>query len=186
MAVVKTNYVKQNGREKANTKATIRYIQNRPGQDKERLSRVLFGNDGMMERKDAYRMVDEAPPGSVFWRIMFSPDPNGEDEPRDLNLPEAAEKMIMLTFGVRLHKQVQWVAAVHADHRPHRHVHIVAIVPGKLSRHDFAALPQVLRYEATQACLEQRRELDLTRDLTQEPEMQQGKEGPEWERERLK
>lgn len=186
MAVVKTNYVKQDGQEKINAKATIRYVQNRPGRDKERMSRVLFGNDGMMERKDAYRMVDEAPPGSVFWRIVFSPDPNSEDKLKDLDLPEAAEKMIMLTFGARLQKQVQWVAAVHADHRPHRHVHIVAIVPERLSRHDFSALPQVLRYEATQACLEQRRELDLLPGLTREPQQQRGEEGPEWERERLK
>ena len=46
----------------------------------------------------------------------------------------------MQTLEDRLQKQVQWVAAEHDDHAPHRHVHIVAVVAGRLHVQDFQAL----------------------------------------------
>src|SRR6266700_5333005 len=163
MAVVKNNYVKRGVQEKANAKATIRYIQNRTGQDKAKTSRSLFGWDGAMGRYDAYRMIDEAEKGSVFYRFMLSPDPKQEDTKQDLALREVTEKM-MLRLEEHIKRQVQWVGAIHADHAPHRHVHIVAVVPGRLQKQEFEALPHVLRSAATEAALEQRQELDLARE----------------------
>src|SRR5438128_2184431 len=110
MAIVKNNYVKRGIQERANAKATIRYIQNRPGKDKTKTSRTLFGWDGVMGRYDAYRMIDEAEKGSVFYRFMISPDPKQEDSKRDLSLREVTEKT-MLSLEEHMHKQVQWVAA---------------------------------------------------------------------------
>ena len=43
MAVVKANYVKQVRASGNGQKANIRYIQERPGRDKEKLTRTLFG-----------------------------------------------------------------------------------------------------------------------------------------------
>jgi hypothetical protein len=163
MAIVKNNYVKRGGRERANAKATIRYIQNRPRLDKTKTSRTLFGRDGAMDRTEAYRMIDEAEKGSIFFRLIISPDPAKEDSLRDLRLREVTEQT-MLSFEERMKKQVQWVAAEHDDHAPHRHVHIMAIISSKLSRQDFQALPGVLRTAATEACLEQRQELDRARE----------------------
>ena len=177
MAIVKNNYVKQNGREKANIKATIRYIQNRPGQDKAKTSRTLFGWDGLMERKDAYRMIDETEKGSVFWRFIISPDPATEDKMRDLQMREITEKT-MSSLETHIKREVQWVAAIHADHSPNRHVHIVAVLPGRISREAFTALPSALRDAATEACAEQRR----TRDLLLEKQTRE-READEWERE---
>ena len=159
MAIVKNNYVKRGIREKANAKATIRYIQNRRGVDNTKTSRSLFGWDGVMGRYEAYRMIDEAEKGSVFYRIIISPDPETEDTKRDLHLRNVTENM-MHALEDHIHQQVSWVGAIHADHAPHRHVHIVAIVPGRLERQEFQALPRVLRSAATQAALEQRQELD--------------------------
>ena len=56
-------------------KASIRYIQHRQGMEGERVSRTLFGSDGFMGRHEAYRMIDEAEKGSVFFRFVISPDP---------------------------------------------------------------------------------------------------------------
>jgi hypothetical protein len=176
MAIVKNNYVKQDGREKQSAKRTIRYIQHRSGKDGAHTSRTLFGNDGIMGRHQAYRMIDEAGKGSIFFRFVLSPDPKQEDKKRDLHMREVTEKT-MLRFEERMNKQVQWVAAVHADHTEIRHVHIVAVVAGRLQRQDFQALPQVLRGAATEACMEQRRELDLVRE-----QQTQEREGEEWER----
>jgi hypothetical protein len=176
MAIVKNNYVKQNGREKPNAKATIRYIQNRPGQDKTKTSRTLFSRDGAIERYEVYRLIDDAEKGSVFFRFIISPDPNSEDTNRDLQLRNVTEQT-MLSFEDHIKQQVQWVAAVHADHSPYRHVHIMAVVPSRLQRAEFQALPQVLRSAATRACQEQRQELDLT----QEHQMKEREEAA-WER----
>jgi|GEM_PF-1533014 len=260
MAIVKNNYIKQDGREKAKAKATIRYIQHRPGKtagnhmthathahccelaeisnpeqlwyyqtyhnldckvyapeywlhyytgrgwpspdktrqkntvvntpeatgdskagsipgkERARVPRTLFGRDGALERYEAYRMIDEAEKGSVFFRFIISPDRNTEDTNRDLRLRDVTAHT-MLRFEEHIKQQVQWVGAVHADHSPLRHVHIVAVVPARLERQEFQALPQVVRLAATTACLEQRQELDLTR----EHHAQAGEEAA-WER----
>ncbi len=166
MAIVKATYTKQ----RSGAKASIRYIEHRPGKDGEKITRTLFGSDGAMGRYQANRMIDEAEKGSIFFRIVISPDPTREDTKQDLHLREVTEKT-MQTLEERVQKQVQWVAAEHNDHAPHRHVHIVAVVPGRLQVQDF----QVLRNEATAACLEQRHERDLARD-------QKEREEAQWER----
>src|SRR6266702_7068769 len=167
MTIVKATYTKQ----RKGAKASIRYISNRPGKDNIKTTRPLFGSDGLMGRYQAYRMIDEAEKGSVFFRIVISPDPKQEDSGRDLYLREITEKT-MLSLEDRLQKQVQWVATEHNDHAPHRHVHVVAVVKGKLQAQDFLALRQT----ATEACLQQRHERDLLKEIAQ------GREEAEWER----
>jgi hypothetical protein len=176
MAIVKNNYVKPNGHEKAKAKATIRYIQNRPGQDNTKTSRTLFSSDGPIARHEAYRMIDEAEQGSVVFRFVISPDGKTEDTNRDLRLRDVTERT-MLSFEDHIKQQVQWVGAVHADHTPLRHVHIVAVVPARMQREEFQSLPKVLRLAATNACIEQRQERDLT--LAQHT---QEREEASWER----
>jgi hypothetical protein len=73
MAVLKANYVKKGETEKARAKATIKYIQHRPGKDHERKARTLFGSDGPMGRWQAYRMIDEAPKGRFFYWVIINP-----------------------------------------------------------------------------------------------------------------
>lgn len=161
MAVMKATYTKS----RAGAKATIRYIEQRPGKDGRKITRELFGTDGVMERRQAYRMIDESQKGAVFFRLVISPDPNREDTRKDLNLWEITEQT-MQTLERRLKQEVQWAAAEHDDHAPHRHVHVVAVVKGRLHPRDF----QALRETATQAALFQRKERDLARG--QEPRQQ--------------
>src|SRR5438270_13310253 len=113
MAIVKATYTKQ----KDGAKASLRYIQHRPGKDGAKINRTLFGSDGAMGRYEAYRMIDEAEKGSIFFRFVMSPDARTEDTKRDLHLREVTEKT-MLSLEERLNKPVAWVAAVHADHAP--------------------------------------------------------------------
>src|SRR5712691_11075997 len=172
VAIVKANYTKKAGA----AKASIRYIEHRPGKDGERISRALFGSEGRMGRDEAYSLVDEAKEGSVFFRFVISPDPAREDTERDLSLRDVTERT-MQTLEQRLGKQVSWVAAVHDDHAPHRHVHVVAVVDGRLQKHDFPALTQA----ATQASLEQRQELDVARE---HKEREREQKEAQWERHR--
>ncbi len=167
MAIVKATYTKQ----RKAAKASIRYISNRPGRDNKKISRPLFGIDGLMGRYQAYSMIDEAEKGSVFFRFVISPDPKQEDTKRDLHLREVTEKTMQM-LEERIHKPVSWVATEHDDHAPHRHVHVVAVVKGKLQSQDFLALRQT----ATEACLQQRQERDYSKEI------HKGREEAEWER----
>ena len=168
MAIVKATYTKSSG----GAKASIRYIEHRPGKDNAKINRILFGMDGAMGRWQAYAMIDEAEKGSLFFRFVISPDPKQEDTERDLFLREITEKT-MLSLEERIQREVQWVAATHDDHAPHRHVHIVAVVPGRLQVQDF----QHMRQTATEAALAQRHERDLAREM-----MEREREEVQWER----
>jgi hypothetical protein len=59
----------------------------------------------------------------------------------------------------RIKYSVTFAAAIHADHTPIRHVHVIAVVKGRVYQPDTLALIQ----EATEASLEQRIQLDLVR-----------------------
>jgi hypothetical protein len=158
MAIVKANYVKRDRKQHARAKATIKYMRHRPGKEGKRTQRTLFGSDGVMDRPEAYTLIDDAEKGSIFFRFIMNPDPEREDNRHDLDL-RALTEQTMSTLMEKFQKRQQivpWVAAVHADHTPQRHVHILAVVPGRLTVQDF----DQMRDTATTASLEQRKELD--------------------------
>jgi hypothetical protein len=67
---------------------------------------------------------------------------------------------------------VAWVAAIHDDHTDKNHVHALAAVSRRLDTPELNRIREV----TTQACLEQRKELD--RSLSRQA---REKEGEEWE-----
>jgi hypothetical protein len=160
MAIVKANYVKKGEGERASAKATIKYIQHRPGKDKERIARALFGIDGSMGRWQAYGMIDDALKGRYFYRFVVSPDPATEDNKRDLPLREIFDST-MQALEERLQQHIQWVAAIHDDHTDKRHIHALAIVKGRLKRED---LEELIKSATTEAQL-QREARDLMREV---------------------
>ena len=155
MAIVKATYTKS----PEAAKATIRYIAHRPGREQEPGRRVLWTADGVVRRSAAYQLIDQAPTGSTFFRFAISPDPAREDSGRDLYLRDVTEAT-MGELEERIGKPVVWVAATHADHAPHRHTHVVAVVQGRLNTQDLRALTS----RATTECREQRLELDAVRE----------------------
>src|SRR6266566_6014686 len=110
MAIVKATYTRKGG----NAKASVRYIENRPGRDGTKLQRTLFNADGKVERGDAYAMIDQAANGSYFFRLVISPDPTREDSDKNLALRELTEKTIA-SLEDHFQRPLQWVAAIHAD-----------------------------------------------------------------------
>src|SRR5512143_282478 len=121
--IVKGNYTKS----RAKIKASIRYIAHRPTREGERLTRVLFGENEVIDKKQAYQMIDEAPRGTVFFRLAISPDSKREDTRRDLDLRAITRKTI-LALEERLNRRIQFIAAEHNDHTPNRHVHAIVMV----------------------------------------------------------
>jgi hypothetical protein len=170
MAIVKASFT----RSRQVAKKAVRYISHRAGRDHQRVSRQLFGPDGAVDHLDAYQLIDQAEKGSVFFRFAISPDPSLEDGPRDLHLRQVTEDT-MFALGQRAPSPPNWVAAVHDDHSEYRHVHVVVAMKGRLDRDDL----QVVIQRATEACREQRHELDAGR----QPVRQLQKENLEWERE---
>ena len=163
MAIVKANYTKSTGSAKAN----IRYIQHRTGRDGAKIVRSLFGSDGTMNRGEAYKMIDEAENGSVFFRLKISPDPATEDTKRDLFLQEVTHKTLD-TLEQRLGTSVSYVASIHDDHTDIRHVHVLAVVKGRLNPNDFKAM----RETATSVSVAQRQ----SRDHGAEQNIEKGEE----------
>jgi hypothetical protein len=107
-------------------------------------------------------MIDEAPKkGRYYYRVIISPDPRREDRYKDLDLRNLTIAT-MLKLEERYGKSIQFVAAIHDDHAPHRHVHALVILNGRrLTRADFAAL----RDHARNRALTQRRYKDKVRRL---------------------
>jgi hypothetical protein len=166
MAVFRANYIKRGKNERVTAKANIRYIQERPGRDKEKLTRTLFDNTGFIGRHEAYQFIDEsAKSGRYFYRLKLSPDPVTEDTKRDLHMQKLT-RSLMRVIEKRLKTDIPWAGTLHDDHTDIRHVHILAAIPRRLQKYELEALIS----EATAICREQRRELDFGREHTQRRE----------------
>jgi hypothetical protein len=168
MAVVATNYIRRGEVGNKRAKDAIRYMQHRRGKDGAAITRPLFGTDGRQGREDGYRMIDEAPTGTYFYRMSLNPHPHTEDGKQDLDLREMTEKTIQNLEGL-VKQPVYYVAAVHAEHADHRHVYLLAAVPRRLNAPELEHLTTT----TTQVCVEQRQERDR--------EAQQEQEEDEWE-----
>src|SRR5215216_1265907 len=114
MAVVRANYCKKGVSERKIAKANISYIQTRPGRNKERQTRLLFGPSGTMGRAEANQCITEAPIGSYFYRLKLSPDPKREDVKRDLNMHKLTRAM-MKGLEKRLKTAIPWAGSLHDD-----------------------------------------------------------------------
>ena len=155
MAIVKVTYTKN----KTAAKKTIKYYAHRPDKHGARARRELFGPDGELSKDQAYRLIDSAQKGTTFFRIMISPDPALEDKNRDLYLPDLTVAT-MTKLEERTRQEIAYLAAEHNDSTDKRHLHVLAMIRGRLNPHDFRAL----RETATAASLFQRLERDQARE----------------------
>src|SRR5437762_555376 len=141
--IVKATYTKKGGA----AKASVRYIENRPGKDGARVVRTLFTADGNVTRTAVYAMIDQADSRSYFFRLVISPDPTLEDSAKNLSLHEITERTIQ-SLEDRFKRPLQWVAVAHADHAEHRHIHAIVIVPERLQVQDFQRMRSAATGEA--------------------------------------
>ena len=158
MAIVKAQFT----RKRTEVKTLLRYIVHRPGQEKERLTRELFGYDptGTITKAEGYELIDQAPKGTVFFHVILNFSKEREDRRRDLNLPDIT-RQTMLALGERLHRPINFLAVEHNDHTELRHIHAIVMV--KLGRGERLSIKdwQACRKAATESARLQRRALDL-------------------------
>jgi hypothetical protein len=157
MAVVTLKYVK----DKEAIRRNLRYITHRRSIDGKTITRTLFNDVGETNKQEFYRQINQAGRGAVFFKFVISPDPRREDTNKDLDLSLITRRTIR-TLEKELRRRLCFAAAIHPDHRPHRHVHGIFIVRGRLSKEHFRALAEVARTEATRQARLQRKALDLT------------------------
>jgi hypothetical protein len=152
-------------------KKSIRYIAHRRDQNGQRVTRTLFGPDEVKSKKEAYKAIDTAAVrrGTRFFRMMISPDPITEDTKRDLDLREITEQTMLALQQQFPRQHIEFFAAIHPDHTDKRHVHIVAILQGRIPKSRLS----LLRETATAAALSQRQELDAELTAAQILEQQQ-------------
>jgi hypothetical protein len=118
MAVVKLKYI----RNKEQIKKNLHYITHRAGGEKEKMTRQIFTNNGLADKQEFDRQVVSAGRGAVFFKFMISPDPRSEDTNKDLDLPHITRRTIR-KLEKAIGRRLFFVAAVHNDHTPLRHVH---------------------------------------------------------------
>lgn len=171
MTVVKVHFNRKAGAAKAN----IRYIEHRPGKDTAKTTRTLWNSDGKMTREEAYQMIDRAEKGSIFFTIIINPDAKTEDTKRDISLLAVTERTIA-ALQEHIPNPINYVAALHDDHTPLRHVHLLAVVKGGGI---YPKEREAMRQAATEAALEQRRERDLIREQQEHTQAKEKEEA--WE-----
>lgn len=142
-------------------KKTVRYIVHRRDRGEENTTRQLYSRFGISKKSEAYQAIDQAWPGTTFFRMVVSPDPRREDTKRDLDL-RVLFKQTMQAVEARLRGQrFRYFATIHTDHSDIRHVHILALISGRLSKQDL----RVIREAATTEARIQRQTLDQDRQL---------------------
>jgi hypothetical protein len=156
MAVVKLRYLKS----KSHIKAHVRYITHRRGNEEGAITRPLFDGDGFTDKEAAYKMIDNAGRGTLFYKLMLNFDPAKEDTKRDLDIYHITRQTIRHLENLLGYK-LQFVATVHnADHTPLRHMHGFFLVQRRLSRAKFRSLQKIAYQTATREARLQRKARD--------------------------
>ena len=130
-------------------KKSIRYITHRRGRDGKSVTRQLFGREGGSDKTEAYAKIDKVLRGTTFFRMMISPDPLTEDTLKDLDLREIMDQTMLALQSKYPKQQLEYFAAIHNDHTDKRHVHVVALLRGRLTTDHL----RELRTTATQQAL---------------------------------
>jgi hypothetical protein len=160
VAIVTLKYL----RSKAAVKAHTRYIVHRRVSAEHTISRPLFNETGLTDKQAVYKLIDAAPLGTIFYKIMISPDPKTEDTRGDLDLQHLLRGTIR-NLEETLRRRLLFVAVAHnGDHTPIRHLHGIFLLTGRLTREEFAVLRKTAWQEATRQARRERRLLERVRE----------------------
>jgi hypothetical protein len=158
MAIVKVNY----SRSIEHIKQHLRYIVHRPGKDREHMTRELFDTFDRRDKAHAYKLID-ATKHPLFFKIIINPDPKREDTRKDLDLQHLTRQTIAEMQRLIGRDDLPFVATIHNDHTPLRHIHAIAMVQGRIAKANFYQL-KTLWKTATAEARSQRRSRDRVRE----------------------
>jgi hypothetical protein len=158
MAIVKVKYT----RDPIKIKEHLRYIVHRRGKDGETMTRELFDAFDSRDKAHAYELID-ATKHPLFFKIILNFDANKEDTFKDLDVQHITKKTLREMQRMIGRDDLPFVATIHDDHTPLRHIHAIAMVQGKIAKTDFYHLKHLWK-TATAEAREQRRSRDQVRE----------------------
>jgi hypothetical protein len=158
MAIVKVKYT----RDPIKIKEHLRYIVHRRGKDGETMTRELFDAFDHTDKDHAYQLID-ATKHPLFFKIILNFDANKEDKFKDLDVQHITRKTLREMQRLIGRDDLPFVATIHDDHTPLRHIHAIAMVQGKIAKADFYQL-KTLWKTATAEARKQRRSRDHVRE----------------------
>src|SRR3954464_164499 len=171
------NYIPHNKHAKNKAQATLGYNETRLGKDGAEIERQLFGKSGPLTKEQAERQIKFAPPNTYFWRMKLSPDPNGENAEKILDLWELTRDAVRW-LEERLGRvgKIGLIGAEHNDHTEIAHIHAILLIERRgrekiLTRDGINAF----REATAQRALDQRltRQLAVQREAVQKQQRQQ-------------
>src|SRR5687768_12053583 len=134
MAIVKVKYT----RDPIKIKEHLRYIVHRPGKDREKMTRELFDAYDRSDKAQAYDLID-ATKRPLFFKIILNFDAKKEDTYKDLDLQHLTRQTLSQMQRL-IGRDVPFVATIHDDHTPLRHIHAIGMVQGRIAKEDFKKL----------------------------------------------
>jgi hypothetical protein len=151
---------------KAAAKATLGYNAHRVGREKEKMERTLFGHGGALTDEQVERMIDAAPDNTYFFRLILSPDPNGENQERNLDLWKLTKDIVEFLEQRLGRENIPFIGAEHNDHTDIPHVHALILIQrmGKEILIDKETINAV-RNLATKRALEQKQDRQNVQEL---------------------
>jgi hypothetical protein len=157
MAIVKVKYT----RDPINIKEHLRYIVHRRGKDRETMTRELFDAFDTTDKPQAYERID-ATKHPLFFKIIINFDAKKEDKYKDLDLQHITRQTLSEMERL-LGRDMPFVAVLHDDHTPLRHIHAIGMIAGRIAKADFQKL-KTLWQTATKEARKQRRQRDRVRE----------------------
>jgi hypothetical protein len=123
------NYIPPNKYAKDSAKATLGYNETRLGKNGEEIERPLFGKNGPRTKEQAEKQIKDAPPNTYFWRMRLSPDPNGENAGKTLDLWELTRDAVRwLEERLGRPGEIGLIGAEHNDHIEIAHIHAILLI----------------------------------------------------------
>jgi hypothetical protein len=150
MAIVKVKYT----RSREQMKAHLRYIVHRPGKDEATITRQLFDQLSGTDKQQAYQLIDGTK-HPVFFKVIINLDPKKEDTYKDLDLQHLTRLTISQMKSL-IGRDVPFVATMHNDHTPLRHIHAICAVQGKIAKADFKKLKTLWQFATAEARAQRR------------------------------
>src|SRR5919202_1103262 len=154
MAIVKLKYV----RGRAAMRAHLRYIIHRPGKEQGRVTRELFHHNYLsVSKQEAYDLINNAPRGTIFYKMTINFHPLREDTHKDLDLQHIAS-LTVREMQARIGRIVPFIATIHDGHARTalRHIHAICLVQGRLCKEDFAKLKTLWQTVTSEVRLQRR------------------------------
>jgi len=154
MAIVKFKYT----RWRDAIKAHLRYIVHRPGKELGRLTRELFQHNYQgVSKQYGYDFINNAPRGTIFYKMTINFHPFKEDTNKDLDLQYIAS-LAVREMQIRLGRIVPFFATIHDGHAKTtlRHIHAICLVQGRLSKEDFGKLKTLWQAVTAEVRLQRR------------------------------